>query len=32
MSHRAVLLQVAPLLKDQNGRGYRRQSGQTENK
>ena len=30
MSHRAVLLQVAPLLKDQNGRGYRRQSGQTE--
>lgn len=25
MSHRAVLLQVAPLLKDQNGRGYRRQ-------
>ena len=32
MSNRAVLLQVAPLLKDRNGRGYRRQSCQTSKK
>ena len=31
MTNRAVLLQVAPLLRDKNGRGYRRRDGQTEN-
>ncbi|XP_068696444.1 uncharacterized protein [Montipora foliosa] len=31
MVNRTVLLQVGPLLKDKNGRGYRRHNGQTEN-
>ena len=31
MSNRSVLLQVAPLLRDRCGRGYRRRGGQTEN-
>lgn len=29
--NKTVLLQVAPLLRDQNGRGYRRQNGASEN-
>lgn len=31
MTNRTVLLQVGPLLRDKNGRGYRRRDGQTEN-
>ena len=31
MTNRSVLLQVAPLLRDKNGKGYRRRGGQTEN-
>ena len=31
MINRSVLLQVGPLLRDKNGRGYRRRDGQTEN-
>ena len=31
MINRTVLLQVGPLLRDKNGRGYRRRDGQTEN-
>ncbi|KAK3715355.1 hypothetical protein QZH41_010170, partial [Actinostola sp. cb2023] len=31
MSNRAVLLQVAPLVKDRDGRGYRRRAGVSEN-
>lgn len=31
MVNRTVLLQVGPLLRDKNGRGYRRRDGQTEN-
>ena len=31
MINRMVLLQVGPLLRDKNGRGYRRCDGQTEN-
>ncbi len=31
MTNRSVLLQVAPLLRDRNGRGYRRRAGQSEN-
>ena len=31
MTNRTVLLQVAPLLRDKNGKGYRRRDGQTEN-
>ena len=30
MTNRSVLLQVGPLLRDKNGRGYRRRDGQTE--
>jgi len=31
MTNKTVLLQVGPLLRDKNGRGYRRRGGQTEN-
>ncbi|KAK2555914.1 hypothetical protein P5673_022183 [Acropora cervicornis] len=31
MTNRTVLLQVGPLLRDKNGKGYRRRDGQTEN-
>ncbi|XP_068689522.1 uncharacterized protein [Montipora foliosa] len=31
LTNRTVLLQVAPLLRDKNGRGYRRRTGVTEN-
>ena len=31
LTHRAVLVQVGPLLKDRNGRGYRRRAGHSEN-
>ena len=31
MTNRSVLTQVAPLLRDRNGRGYRRRDGQTQN-
>ncbi|XP_044171409.1 uncharacterized protein LOC122955702 isoform X1 [Acropora millepora] len=31
MTNRSVLSQVAPLLRDRNGRGYRRRDGQTQN-
>ena len=31
MTNRSVLLQVAPLLRDRNGKGYRQRSGQTLN-
>ena len=31
MSNRRVLIQVAPLLRDRCGRGYRHRGGQTEN-
>ena len=31
MINKTVLLQVGPLLRDKNGRGYRRRDGQTEN-
>ncbi|KAJ7375119.1 hypothetical protein OS493_001857 [Desmophyllum pertusum] len=31
MTWRTVLLQAGPLLRDKNGRGYRRRDGQTEN-
>ncbi|KAJ7319485.1 hypothetical protein OS493_036128 [Desmophyllum pertusum] len=31
MIYRRVLLQAGPLLRDKNGRGYRRRDGQTEN-
>ena len=30
MTNRSVLSQVGPLLRDKNGRGYRRRDGQTE--
>lgn len=30
MTNRSVLLHVGPLLRDKNGRGYRRRDGQTE--
>jgi hypothetical protein len=31
MTNRAVLTTVAPMLKDKQGRGYRRQPGKSEN-
>ena len=31
MTNKTVLLQVGPLLRDKNGKGYRRRDGQTEN-
>ena len=31
MTNRTVLLQVGPLLRDKNGKGYRRRDGRTEN-
>ena len=31
LTNRTVLLQVAPLLRDKNGRSYRRRTGVTEN-
>lgn len=31
MNNQSVLHQVAPLLRDRGGRGYRRRVGQTEN-
>ena len=31
LTNRTVLLQVAPLLKDKDGRSYRRRSGVSEN-
>ena len=31
MMNKTVLLQVGPLLRDKNGKGYRRRDGQTEN-
>lgn len=31
LTNKTVLLQAAPLLKDQYGRGYRRQNGVSEN-
>lgn len=31
MTNQSVLTQVAPLLRDRNGRGYRRRDGQTQN-
>ena len=31
MTNRSVLSQVARLLRDRNGRGYRRRDGQTQN-
>ena len=32
MTNETVLKQVGPLLKDRNGRGYRRRGNQSENK
>ena len=31
MTNRTVLTQVRPMLKDRNGKGYRRRTGQSEN-
>jgi hypothetical protein len=31
LTHRAVLTEVAPLLRDKNGKRYKRQTGATEN-
>ena len=31
MTNKTVLLQVGPLLRDKNGKGYRRRDGQAEN-
>lgn len=31
MTNRTVLTQVGPMLKDRNGKGYRRRTGQSEN-
>ena len=31
MTNQSVLTQVVPLLRDRNGRGYRRRDGQTQN-
>ena len=31
MTNQTVLTQVGPMLKDRNGKGYRRRTGQSEN-